>query len=72
MSYTLILRPLPNGGELAHEILIADAQALADAGLAERTFDGIYRELKDVKTVPKKPAKKKAATYKTKDMSAKD
>ena len=66
MSYTLILRPNPAGGELAHEILIKDAQAMVDAGTAERTFDGVYRELKVAK-----PAKKVDAEYDTKDMKPK-
>ena len=69
MSYTLILRPLATGGELAHEILVKDAQAMVEAGTAELTFDGIYRELKVAK--PAKPAKKVDAEYETKDMTPK-
>ena len=72
MSYTLILRPLATGGELAHEILVKDAQAMVEAGTAELTFDGIYRELKVAKPAkPAKPAKKVDAEYETKDMTPK-
>lgn len=65
----LILRKIPTGpGELAHMIEDDEATRLVEAGKAIRLPDGVLREVE----APKKPAKKKAATYKTKDMSAKD
>ena len=65
----LILRKIPTGpGELAYMIEDDEATRLVDAGKAIRLPDGVLREVE----APKKPAAKKAATYKTKDMSAKD
>ena len=67
----LILRQHPTGpGELAHEIHDDEATKLVAEGKAVRLADGVLRE---VVAPAKAPAKaKKAATYKTKDMSAKD
>ena len=65
----LILRKIPTGpGELAYMIEDDEATRLVDAGKAVRLPDGVLREVEG----SKKPATKKAATYKTKDMSAKD
>ena len=68
MSYTLILHPNPNGGELAHQITTKEANDLVAAGKAERTFDGLYRE---VKKVTKKAEPKAKAEYTTKEMTPK-
>jgi hypothetical protein len=65
----LILRKIANGpGELAHMIEDSEADRLVAAGEAIRLHDGVLREV----DAPTKPAKKAAASYKTKDMSAKD
>jgi hypothetical protein len=65
----LILRKIPTGpGELAHVIHDDEATKLVKAGKAVRLPDGVLREV----VAPAKAKKaKKAATYKTKDMSAK-
>ena len=64
----LVLKHIGNGMDTAYEVHDDVAIAMVDAGEAIRLPDGVLREVEG----SKKPAKKKAATYKTKDMSAKD
>ena len=64
----LVLKNIGNGMDTIYEVHDDVATKMVADGKAIRLPDGVLREVE----APKKPAAKKAATYKTKDMSAKD